>query len=343
MHTDAQLFGFSCWMDAAIQGVDWSEALAASQFMIGAKALALGVCGRPAGSFLLETSAGAPRRFLDVCKEACASPAGHAGLQSVTGLGTVSWAGVVSEQGSSVLFFGLADEAIDPALLHCAASCAQIAVAARTRLNELRLASALKTAAFDRLPFGVAIVDQDCRVMEMNERCRALFARRDGLGVVQGKLVCRGLRDHLALAHAVTATMTPGETNDGAIIRVRRSAGAEPYVVRPISASSGGEQAASFCLLMIVDPDSAGGGDAEIWRAMFDLTECELIVAEGIVSGRRIADIASDRGVSIETVRTQAKRMFERLNVSSQAEAVARLSRTAPFSSESPRREAADT
>ena len=35
--------------------------------------------------------------------------------------------------------------------------------------------------------------------------------------------------------------------------------------------------------------------------------------------------------VSIETVRTQTKRMFERLNVSSQAEAAARLSRTAPF------------
>ncbi len=64
---------------------------------------------------------------------------------------------------------------------------------------------------------------------------------------------------------------------------------------------------------------------------MFDLTDCEVIIAEGLVLGRRIHDIATQRGVSIETVRTQTKRMFERLNLSSQAKAAARLSRTAPF------------
>ena len=83
--------------------------------------------------------------------------------------------------------------------------------------------------------------------------------------------------------------------------------------------------------LMVADPDEAPSPGSEIWRAMFDLTECELIIAEGLVSGRRINDIATERGVSIETVRSQTKRMFERLNVSSQAEAAARLSRAAPF------------
>ena len=96
-------------------------------------------------------------------------------------------------------------------------------------------------------------------------------------------------------------------------------------------ASRGGAPALEHCLLMIADPDEAPSPGADIWRAMFDLTECELIIAEGLVSGRRINDIATERGVSIETVRSQTKRMFERLNVSSQAEAAARLSRTAPF------------
>jgi len=146
--------------------------------------------------------------------------------------------------------------------------------------------------------------------------------------VFQDKLLCREQADQAALVKAVNRALSgdPGV----AIVKVHRARGAQPYVVRVV-APRGAPEARDHCLLMIVDPDEEPSPGCDIWRAMFDLTECELIIAEGLVSGRRINDIATTRGVSIETVRTQTKRMFERLNVSSQVEAAARLSRTAPF------------
>ena len=174
----------------------------------------------------------------------------------------------------------------------------------------------------------MVVVDRQFRIAESNEAFGALVSRADGLSVCQEKLICREPNDQAALATAISHALS-GELN-AAVLKIHRAQGAQPYVLRLV-APRGGANARDHCLLMIVDPDEAPSPGSDIWRAMFDLTECELIIAEGLVSGRRINEIANERGVSIETVRSQTKRMFERLNVSSQAEAAARLSRTAPF------------
>ncbi|MBX3430046.1 MAG: hypothetical protein KF779_10755 [Hyphomonadaceae bacterium] len=205
---------------------------------------------------------------------------------------------------------------------------AAIAVATRLRLRHERATSELKTAAFDQLPFGTVIVDRQVRIAEQNEAFSALLARADGLTASQDKLICYEPSDQAALLRAVSSVLD-GELN-AALVKVQRESGAQPYVIRLVGPRGEG-RASEHCLLMVADPDEAPSPGSEIWRAMFDLTECELIIAEGLVSGRRINDIATERGVSIETVRSQTKRMFERLNVSSQAEAAARLSRAAPF------------
>jgi DNA-binding NarL/FixJ family response regulator len=154
-----------------------------------------------------------------------------------------------------------------------------------------------------------------------------LLAQSVGLSACPGKAAVPQQGDQAALMLAVERALS-GDLS-AAVLKVHRSCGAQPYVVRVVAPR--GEGVRDHCLLMIVDPDDEPAPGSEIWRAMFDLTECELIIAEGLVSGRRITEIANQRGVSIETVRSQTKRMFERLNVSSQAEAAARLSRSAPF------------
>jgi hypothetical protein len=133
------------------------------------------------------------------------------------------------------------------------------------------------------LPFGVAIVDAQIRAAEMNETCRGLIARADGLSFVQGRLLCRDRADQTALTRAVSGALR-GEASPP-IVRIVRSGGAEPYVVRAVSAERG-EKASPQCLLMIVDPDGGPPLASDLWRAMFDLTDCELIIAEGIVAGR---------------------------------------------------------
>ncbi len=56
------------------------------------------------------------------------------------------------------------------------------------------------------------------------------------------------------------------------------------------------------------EAEKAQSPDAETTFAALDLTECELIMVEGVISGRSITDIASKRGICAGIVRSQARR-----------------------------------
>ncbi len=62
---------------------------------------------------------------------------------------------------------------------------------------------------------------------------------------------------------------------------------------------------------------------------MFALTRAEAEVAIGIACGRRVAEIAVDRGVKVETVRTHSKTVFGKTRTRGQAELAALLARLA--------------
>lgn len=328
MHCEARLLAFESWMDAAVRGGDWTQSLEVSARVLGARS-AIGVWydvtdGSPTVCATSDISAD----LLRLCTQLAETE--RAGCEHFAGVGCISWlhAQADGELDGELTFFTLADGPVDVEKLSKIATVAVRAISTRSKLKAVRATSALKTAAFDQLPFGMVIVDKHVRIAERNEACGALLARADGLAANHDKLACREPADQAALMIAVGRALSGDLT--GAILKVHRNCGAQPYVVRVV-APRGEGGGPDHCLLMIVDPDDEPSPGSEIWRAMFDLTDCELIIAEGLVSGRRITEIANQRGVSIETVRSQTKRMFERLNVSSQAEAAARLSRSAPF------------
>jgi DNA-binding CsgD family transcriptional regulator len=82
-------------------------------------------------------------------------------------------------------------------------------------------------------------------------------------------------------------------------------------------------------LLVTFDPGSRQAPPADMLTRMFDLTPAEVEVAIGIASGSRIAKIAADRGVKIETVRTHSKTVLAKTRTQSQAELAVLLTRLA--------------
>ncbi|MEQ1818353.1 MAG: LuxR C-terminal-related transcriptional regulator [Terricaulis sp.] len=253
-------------------------------------------------------------------------------------VGRITWAATQRfEQGQRSLLFAQSDDRISHQSLRTLAASAASAMTTRADLDAMRMTSSLMTQACDQLGMGLVIVDANMTIVANNESWRNLLSRRDGLSALGDKLVCRDRGDQMKLTATIASVLTgrPGE----ATVRARRLGGAEPYVLRVSTAHRTGG-AASHCLVMVVDPDETPVPNGEIWRAMFELTECELIIAEALLSGGRISEVATRRGVSRETVRSQTKRMFARLGVSSQVEAAVRLSRTTPFRAAAVRREA---
>lgn len=329
MGGEARKAALDVWMQAGLLGGDWLGPLGASAKLLGARAVALVWSESEKGRTMLDVSPGAPAELLRLCREFAKAPCGGFVEHEEPGLGRVVWTKSRPDAvaAGEFVFAALFDRAADRDLFLDIAGFAATSVATRSRLSAVRATSALKTAAFDQLPFGVVIVDRDLRVAEPNEACRQILSQSDGLSLARDRLHCREPADQAALFKAVASALDEATAS---VVKVRRKRAAESYVLRIVAPRASAKDR-EHCLLMIVNPDEDPPSCGDIWRAMFDLTDCELIIAEGLVNGRRINDIAHQRGVSVETVRTQTKRMFERLNVSSQAEAAARLSRTSPF------------
>jgi len=82
-------------------------------------------------------------------------------------------------------------------------------------------------------------------------------------------------------------------------------------------------------LLVAFDPEICQTPPADLLIRIFALTQAEAEVAIGIASGRRVAEIAADRGVKVETVRTHSKMAFAKTRTRSQAELATLLTRLA--------------
>ncbi|SCW80471.1 DNA-binding transcriptional regulator, CsgD family [Sphingobium faniae] len=74
-------------------------------------------------------------------------------------------------------------------------------------------------------------------------------------------------------------------------------------------------------------PDNHMLPDADIISALFDLTSAEARVARGIAQGKSVNDLALQFNVSIETVRTQLKRIFAKTSTTRQGELISLLTR----------------
>jgi DNA-binding CsgD family transcriptional regulator len=63
----------------------------------------------------------------------------------------------------------------------------------------------------------------------------------------------------------------------------------------------------------------------ELVQSLFDLTPTEARVARSLASGKTVEDIASDGGVSLNTVRTHVRGVLEKTGCNRQAELIALL------------------
>jgi DNA-binding CsgD family transcriptional regulator len=320
--------GLGCWIDAAFQARGWEETLDLTAEDLGV--CCLGLVWEDGASPTTSVSSGAPAWFADACQEILRDRhAAEGGERLLDGGWKLAWRRPAGSAPFYSALFALTRAPFDRAAFDAAAAVARSAVKARAQVSDMASNCALKAAALDQSRWGAAIVKADLSLLEMNESCAMMLRRADGFSLLQGRIACHRHGDQIELARQLAKPTTAPQGGFGAIVRVQRRNGAQPYVVRLLGAGGGATR-----LLLIVDPDDAPHAAGDIWRAMFDLTECELLIAEGLVSGRRINDIALQRGVSVETVRSQTKRLFERLNVTSQTQAAVLLSRAAPFRTE---------
>lgn len=191
-------------------------------------------------------------------------------------------------------------------------------LAARWRLQ--RLAAATEALALVGLP--AAVLDRNSRVLATNglmeEMTHVRWLPRDRLGLVDGH--ANGL-----LQKALMGLFTPSnESVQSFASRVSETDAAVIHVV-PTSGQSRELFDGGLAVLVVTPVTAPDAPDAQVIRALFDLSPGEARVARALTRGQTIDQIADGSGVTRETVRSQVKAVLAKTGTTRQAEVAALL------------------
>jgi DNA-binding CsgD family transcriptional regulator len=202
---------------------------------------------------------------------------------------------------------------------------------------------ALGFALLDRLRQPVILLDPDRNITFRSEAAKAILDHGNVIYDHDGVLVCRNVESNLDLTLAMRelalapinsneADKTPAERRS---IRLRRMHGSH-VVAGTLLALRPRDVMGAFgrspqALLTIYEPGAATEIDPFLLSTTFDLTPAEARVAARLTSGLTLEATAKEFKVSITTVRSQLKAVFEKTGTNRQADLVRLLLAASAF------------
>ena len=183
-----------------------------------------------------------------------------------------------------------------------------------------------------RMPAPILLLDAQRMLQYANPAAHALLCERTHLHVHDGYLRCRRSDDDQRLTEALLGLNLHGNEAEGrqpaerTVLRVRANSGASILLVMlsrlppdPTLAVLGH---ASLAMAVLHRLDTRRQLDPAILAEAFGLTSAEAHVAGMLAEGHSMQDIASQRGVSLETVRSQVRAVFTKTDTRRQSDLV---------------------
>ena len=201
----------------------------------------------------------------------------------------------------------------------------QRAVRALRRLESAASERALLRDVVDRLGSGLVIVGESGRVLMTNQTADQMFTARDGLTLREGRLHAASAADRERLWAALDEVMVHGRE---ATVSLPRPSGTPPLTILAVPIETPdkmGSGELEVAVLFIHDPlDSPPLMPADL-HVMFGLTPGQAELAALLSRGHSLDEISEQLGLTLNTVRTRVKQVFERTGTSRQAELIRRL------------------
>jgi DNA-binding CsgD family transcriptional regulator len=198
------------------------------------------------------------------------------------------------------------------------------------KLAECGSLGCLSAELMERFNFGIFTVGPRADLVHANRIGRALLTDGTALTLVEGKLAAvepatnRTLQ--LALASCINCSehALPERTQ----LAVHRGANLTPLrlIVCPLSSQAVMDfGAGSAAIIFAFGVDGKFCLDSSILRELFGFTDAESRVAEHLLNGLRIAQIAASTRTSEGTIRTHLKKIFAKTYCTSQAQLIRAL------------------
>jgi DNA-binding CsgD family transcriptional regulator len=198
------------------------------------------------------------------------------------------------------------------------------AAAARVQLRLDGEVGRIALGALDAVSAPTILCDAWGRICDVSPSGEALMQSGALLAQRRGYLTSVDSLGEQSLADAIirAGIWRPGLTPPSSVVVLRDADGAPARLdVCPLPRSAG---ALGLGGVVLVIGPRRRSIDRDLLRAL-GLTPAEIEVALGMLAGRSSDMLAAERAVSRETIRTQQKSLYAKLNVSGRAELIARL------------------
>ena len=193
-------------------------------------------------------------------------------------------------------------------------------------LEQAREQSANAQAMLDASATACILLDAAGRLVHMNTAARSLALASEGLTIRDERIHAIEKRGASKLARLIAVTAADPHHAGGSLLLAR------PKQRRPlqvmVSPFRVGEphRFAGRVLVLLTDPDQKAVFHDKVLRELYELTPAEIELANGLMTGFSLEEIAAVREVAIGTVRSQLKSVMAKTGTSRQADLVRLLS-----------------
>ncbi len=183
----------------------------------------------------------------------------------------------------------------------------------------------------DFLPVGVVLAGTEGDVFATNRTARELLANQDGLQLTRGgRLLAARPETDGRLQEMIAKAAGVGLADRGPVgtLTVPSSDGSQDLGLMVFSAggtASGQVQPDGCAAIYLSDPAQRIETAEPVLQGLYGLTRAEARLAADLVRGHTLEQAATERGVSLNTVRTHLKRVFAKTGTTRQADLVSLL------------------
>ncbi|MBW2267688.1 MAG: helix-turn-helix transcriptional regulator [Deltaproteobacteria bacterium] len=195
-------------------------------------------------------------------------------------------------------------------------------------LRQARHETDVLKMAINRLPTGVLLLDAEGRVVLTNTSANDILAQDDGFSLRRGQPWLSDERRNRALHEALEACLEQVPSRGrpvGEVVAVPRPSGRRGFSIMliPLLAGAPGSREDEMkAILFVADPEIGQVGTTEVLESLYDLTHAEADLVRLIAEGHSLDQVAGERGVTMNTVRSQLKQVFSKTDTCRQGELV---------------------
>jgi len=179
----------------------------------------------------------------------------------------------------------------------------------------------------DRLPTGVIFIGGEGTLVSSNRAAERIFALEDGLATREGHpyATIPSSRHEFESALAGVLHRSEGGADASRVLRIPRPSGRRAFtalVTRLQAASEVGYARDAVAVIFVSDHDDHQEGTQELIVNLYGLTMAEAELAVLLCEGKTLEGAAAHRGVTLNTARSQLKRVFAKTGTSRQTDLV---------------------